>query len=238
KWGRPAQRAYQQKKASWRFRRYGEEVRDKEHYRQRQSQYNVCCFPGLTKLMRTGGTTASPFTFYMDTLFRRQKERAYLFDAWSRAGFSPFDLRVVYRGNVGDRLISYNLLEHCYVISPSLLSRANAPAVAAFLRGLPPFFLHVSPSSLVAFIALIGEEQARSLPVRGVLAGSESFPPRQMEEISTRFGWSIAHWYGHAEYAAFAYHCRDCGGFHFYPTYGLTELMNGPEDAASIVATS
>lgn len=53
------------------------------------------------------------------------------------------------------------------------------------------------------------------------------------------FGIKIAHWYGHTEYAVLAYHCRECRGFHFYPTYGYAELLpSDTEDGCRIVATS
>jgi phenylacetate-CoA ligase len=107
------------------------------------------------------------------------------------------------------------------------------------VRTLPPFFLHVYPSSLFPFTELVGADLFRSLPVRGVLAGSEGFPPGQKEKFEEEFGIRIAHWYGHSEYAVLAYHCRDCGGFHFYPTYGQVELIpSDTEGCQRIIASS
>jgi phenylacetate-CoA ligase len=188
--------------------------------------------------MRTGGTSASPFTFEMDTFARRQKERAYLFDIWASCGYRPFDLRVVYRGNIEEKLISYSVLENCYVISPSMFGMQNRQDVFEFLRNLPPFFLHVYPSSLFTFVSILGEDAFRQLPIRGVLAGSEVFPSAQLQQFERKFGLRVAHWYGHSEYATLASRCRRCGGFHFYPTYGFTELVPDESGRYRIVATS
>ena len=56
----------------------------------------------------------------------------------------------------------------------------------------------------MTFIDLIGEDLFRSLPVRGVMAGSEAFPVGQMAYFEQDFGIQVAHWYGHSEYAVLA----------------------------------
>lgn len=239
RWDEGRQRAYQFRKVLPLFRRYGDtDVRSKAHYRQHQARYNRFCIPGPTKVMRTGGTAGEPFVFYMDTFARRQKERAYLFDIWAAAGYRPFDLRVVYRGNIGSDLISYSWIENAYVISPSQLTPQNSGQVVEFLKGTRPFFLHVYPSSLFSFIELVGEKNFRELPIRGVLAGSEVFPTAQRNAFEEKFDLPVAHWYGHSEYAVLAKQCRECDGFHFYPTYGYPELVPDETSSQRIVATS
>jgi len=236
----PAQLAnYQQQKLQKIFSKYDANVvRTKDHYRKSRGLYDRFCFKVLTKLMRTGGTTGLPFAFYRDTISRSQKERAYLFDIWGSAGFEPFDLRVVYRGNIESQLLTYNMLENCYVISPNLLNDANKDHLLVFLEKLQPFFLHVYPSSLFSLIALLGEDEFRRLPIRGVLAGSESFPQAQIKNFESRFGLKVAHWYGHSEYATLAFWCHECLGYHFYPTYGYTEFVPTDDGRLKIIATS
>lgn len=238
-WDAEQQRRYQERKVRRVFARHDRSrIRSKDEYRNWQERFNRLCVPGLVKVMRTGGTSGTPLIFYMDRFARRQKERAYLFDIWGAVGYRPFDLRVVYRGNVGKKLISYQWEENCYVISPSLLTRDNGSEVQTFLATLPPFFLHVYPSSLFTLIDLLGEGAFAHLPVRGVLAGSEVFPASQREAFERKFGIPVAHWYGHSEYATLARHCRVCGGFHFFPTYGYTEFIPSEDGRHKIVATS
>ena len=65
------------------------------------------------------------------------------------------------------------------------------------------------------------------------------FPIVQQEQFEREFGIRVAHWYGHSEYAVLAYCCRECRGFHFYPTYGKIELPPADvEGHQRIVATS
>lgn len=238
-WDAARQRRYQERRTQRLFGRYGSQrIRSKSHYLANAGRYDRFCIRGLTKVMRTGGTSGSPFVFTMDTFWRRQKERAYLFDIWAAAGYRPFDLRVVFRGNVGDRLLSYDWLENAYIVSPSKLTLATRDQLVQFLRKLPAFFLHVYPSSLFTFIDFVGEAEFEALPIRGIMAGSEVFPPRQRELVEKRFGIRIAHWYGHSEYATLARCCHRCGGFHFYPTYGYTELVPLEGNRYRIVATS
>lgn len=220
--------------------RYGDGVRTKDDYRRDLARYTRYGLPLLTHIVRTGGTSGQPLRFNADTFARRQKERAYLFDIWSRAGYSPFDLRVRYAGDIhSNELLRFNRLENVWTISPGATTEARLDELRSWIRTVPPFFLHIYPSSLFTFIELIGEKLFRSLPVRGVIAASEAFPARQQLQFEADFGLRIAHWYGHSEYAVLGYYCRDCLGFHFYPTYGLLELLpSDTEGCRRVVATS
>jgi phenylacetate-CoA ligase len=221
------------------IRCYGDKVRQKDDYRQNLRRYTRWDVPLLTHTVRTGGTSGQPLRFRADTFARRQKERAYLFDIWSQIGYAPHDLRVCYRGEVHDGLIRFNRLENAWLVSPSATLEHDLGQLRRWIRKLPPFFLHVYSSSLVTFIDLVGEGLFRSLPIRGVLAGSEAFPVGEQARFEQEFAIQVAHWYGHSEYAALAYRCRKCRGFHFYPTYGHVELLaSGTEGCRRIVASS
>ena len=125
------------------------------------------------------------------------------------------------------------------MVSPASTEERNISKLRRWMRTLPPFFLHVYPSSLFSFVDLVGEDFFRSLPVRGVLAGSQGFPAGEQARFEQEFDIKIAHWYGHSEYAALAYFCRNCHGFHFYPTYGQVELLpSETENCQRIVVSS
>lgn len=230
---------YQQARLWKLTRRYGHEISEKEDYRRDLHRYTRWDVPVLTRNVRTGGTSGQPLRFKADTFARRQKERAYLFDIWSMVGYSPHDLRVVYRGNVKRTLLRFDRLENAWVISPSATIEQQITTLRRWVRTLPPFFLHVYPSSLYTFIDLVGESLFRHLPIRGVMAGSEAFPAGEQERFEEGFGIRVAHWYGHSEYAVLAYYCRTCRGFHFYPTYGCAELAPiGYDSLMRIIASS
>lgn len=220
-------------------RRYGDEVTQKEDYQRYPHRYTRWEVPLLTHTVRTGGTSGQPLRFSADTFARRQKERAYLFDIWSQIGYEPYDLRVRYAGDMHGKLLRYNRLENMWIISPSATVEGDLGQLRQWISTLPPFFLHVYPSSLYTFIDLVGEDLFRSLPVRGVIAASEMFPTQDQARFEQGFGIKIAHWYGHSEYAVLAYCCRECRGFHFYPTYGCVELLASEiEGCRRVVASS
>jgi phenylacetate-CoA ligase len=219
--------------------RYGTSLTQKDDYRQSLWKYTRWNVVPLTHTVRTGGTSGQPLRFKADTFARRQKERAYLFDIWSHIGYKPHDLRVVYRGNVRRKLLHFDYLENAWVISPSATREDQIGSFSRWLLRLPPFFLHVYPSSLYTFVDLVSERVFRQLPVRGVLAGSEHFATGERLRFESDFGIPVSHWYGHSEYAVLAFNCRECDGFHFYPTYGQVELVPTKFDRMQrIIATS
>ena len=232
-------REYQETRFQRLVRRYGDEVMRKEDYRQGLHRYTRWDVPLLTRTVRTGGTSGRPLRFKADMLARRQKERAYLFDIWSCVGYAPYDLRVVYRGDIHGRLVHRDSLENAWIVSPDATTEWQLGKLRQWAQTLPPFFLHVYPSSLYSFIDLVGERIFRRLPIRGILAGSETFPAGEQARFEREFRIGVAHWYGHSEYAALAYYCRECCSFHFYPTYGYVELLDSEADGVQrIVASS
>jgi phenylacetate-CoA ligase len=230
---------YQQVPFQRLVRHYGNEVTQKEDYRRQPSRYTRWDLPVLSHTVRTGGTSGQPLRFAADTFARRQKERAYLFDIWSQIGYAPFDLRVWYKGEIHGDLVRFDRIQNSWLISPGSTVEDELDRLRRWVRTLPPFFLHVYPSSLFTFIDLLGEKLFRSLPVRGVIAGSEAFPVSQQAQFEKEFGVRVAHWYGHSEYAVLAYCCRQCREFHFYPTYGCVELLpSATEDGQRIISSS
>lgn len=233
-WSPSKIREYQETQL-WRLiSRYGDDVTDKDDYRRDLGRYTRWDMPLLTRHIFTSGTSFQPLHFKADTFARRQKERAYLFDIWSQIGYSPYDLRVRYRGDMQhDGLARFNRLENAWLVSAAATLETQIIRLLQWARTLPPFFLHVYPSSLFSFVDLVGEDLFRRLPIRGFLAGSEAFLADQQAHFEKEFGVPVAHWYGHSEYAVLAYCCRECHGFHFYPTYGYVELLPSDTEAAS-----
>ena len=219
--------------------RYGDEITQKDDYQRYLRRYTRWNVPLLTHTVRTGGTSGQPLRFTADTFSRRQKERAYIFDIWSQVGYQPYDLRVRYAGDIHGGMLRYNSFENVWIISPGATVEGELGRLRRWIRTLPPFFLHVYPSSLYTFIDLVGEDLFRSLRVRGVIAASEMFEANDQARFEQEFGIKIVHWYGHSEYAVLAYCCRKCRGFHFYPTYGCVELLSSEiEGCRRIVASS
>ena len=238
-WSPEEIRAYQEPRFRQVMKRYSGEVTYREDYRQDMQRYTRWDVPPLTHYVRTSGTSGQPIRFRADTFSRRQKERAYLFDIWSRPATRPMTSGCVTVATEPASLFRFDRLENVWIVTPTATVEAELARLRRWLQTLPPFFLHVYPSSLYSFIDLVGEDLFRRLPIRGVLAGSEAFPAGEQVHFEHDFDLRIAHWYGHSEYATLAYFCRQCHGFHFYPTYGYLELLpSDTEDGMRIVATS
>jgi phenylacetate-CoA ligase len=133
---------------------------------------------------------------------------------------------------------AFNHFENVWLISPGATIEQQLGRLRQWIRTVPPFFLHVHASSLFTFIDLLGEDLFRSLPIRGVIAASEAFPATQWMRFERDFDLQVAHWYGHSEYATLAYCCRECRGFHFYPTYGYAELLASDTEGCRRVVVS
>jgi phenylacetate-CoA ligase len=213
------------------------EINSKSDYLLNLNNYENTFFRFLTHKVSTGGTTGSPFIFYR-SIIMSQKERAYLFDIWRSVNYRPFDLRVVFRGDITKKLITYNWLENAYILSPNQIDASNRDFIIKFLTNLKPFFLHVYPSSFFSLSHFLGEDVMKSLKIRGILAGSEGFPIGQMQLIEKLYKLPIAYWYGHSEYAVLARYCFKCNGFHFYPTYGKVDFMKRSDCKYNIIASS
>jgi phenylacetate-CoA ligase len=238
RWSPDEIRTYQRQRLQRLVEAYGHKVTHRDDYRANLSQYTRWDVPPLTHTVRTGGTSGQPLRFRADTFARRQKERAYLFDVWSQVGFAPYDRRVVFRGQCDGDLVRHERFENAWVVSPAA-AEGQLDMLRRWVQTLPPFFLHVYPGSLYMFMDLLGEDLFRALPIRAVLAGSEGFPTGEQAAFEQEFAIPVAHWYGHSEYAALAYHCRRCWGFHFYPTYGYVDLPPADTDGLlRIVASS
>jgi hypothetical protein len=138
RWSADQIREYQQQRTERLVSRYGGEVTQKESYRRELGRYTRWDVPLLSRTVRTGGTSGQPLRFRADTFSRRQKERAYLFDAWSQVGYAPYDLRVCYRGEIHDSLVRFDRLENAWLISPGATIEQELGRLRRWVRTLPP----------------------------------------------------------------------------------------------------
>ena len=222
------------------IRRYGDEITQKEDYRRDLRRYTRWDVPLLTHTpCGPAGHQVSPFAS------RPTRSRAARRSAPTSSTSGPrWDTRRTTSESVTPAISAggcsaTTASRTCGSSHLALTVERELGGLRRWLRTLPPFFLHVYPSSLYTFIDLVGEDLFRSLPVRGVIAASEMFPASEQLRFEQDFGIKIAHWYGHSEYAVLAYCCRDCRGFHFYPTYGHVELLPSEiEGCRRVVASS
>ena len=238
-WSPSKIREYQDTRFQRLVRRYGDEITQKEDYQ----RYRAGTRTGTCRCLPTrcgpGGHQVSLFASRPIPSRAARKSAPTSLTSGPRWDTRPYDLRVRYAGDIHGGMLRYNRFENMWIVSPGATVEGELGRLRQWMRTLSPFFLHVYPSSLYTFIDLVGENLFRSLPIRGVIAASEMFSANEQARFEQEFGIKIAHWYGHSEYAVLAYCCRECRGFHFYPTYGCVELLSSEtEGCRRVVASS
>ena len=219
-WSRSDIERYQSKKIA----HTGDAITTKDDIRNHAAKYLRKSIFVPLRQVRTGGTSGTPFKFFQDLFFTRQKERAYLFDIWRDVGYRGFDYKIVVRGNMPKKAVAYDKINNGLVISQNYFVDEHREHIIELFKK-KTFFLHVYPSTLLFLVDFFGEDVFQQFPIKGVLAGSEAFPIEQMTWFKKKFNVPIAHWYGHSEYAILAKFCNHCEEFHFYPTYGKMDLL-------------
>lgn len=178
-------------------------------------------------LVCTGGSSAAPMPFYIDRFVSRQREKAFIWNQWSRVGYEPGDRIASFTGNVPRHgLYAHDPLFNKFTFSSFDLIPTCLPAIVAGLNHIRPKFLHGYPSTLSTLAKLL-QNSHRSLDfnVRAVLCGSEKTEPHQRKAIEQVFETKVYTWYGHSEMCVLAGECECSQALHLYPQYGYVEYV-------------
>lgn len=176
----------------------------------------------------SGGSTGTPFLFYMDRFVTRQVEKAFIFDQWSRVGYRFGDSIFNLRGRVPDngRFLHHDRLFNIYFASSFDLNSRTVSKYVDTLNTLRPKFLHGYPSTMYQLSVLMSASGKRlNFQPMAVFCGSEKLFSYQRQKIESIFGCRVYHWYGHSECLALGGECEYSTTLHFYPQYGYTELI-------------
>ena len=175
----------------------------------------------------TIGATSTPMPFYIDRLHTRQKELAFLWDQWSRAGFMPGDTVASFTGHTSPpgKLYSINRLNHMVVFSSFDVVLENIREIVNILNHIKPLFFHGYPS-VIATLANLMKKRGEQLDFapEAVFCGSEKMFPLQRQLIEEAFHTQVYTWYGHSEYAVLGGECEHSSHFHLFPQYGYVEF--------------
>jgi len=194
----------------------------------------------------TGGSTGNPFVFYLERFITREKEKAFIFDQWSRIGYKPGDKIFNLRGALPQKgkFIKHDKLFNTYSASSLNLSASNIKKYIRYINRIKPQFLHGYPSTIY-LLACLMEDSGTTIEyeLAGVFCGSEKLFFYQRKKIEDILQTKVFGWYGHSEYQILAGECEYSNKLHVYPQYGYTELIptgkkhiNG-KDIFEIVAT-
>ncbi|TJY34765.1 phenylacetate--CoA ligase family protein [Pontimicrobium aquaticum] len=195
----------------------------------------------------TGGTSGTPFEFYLEKGVSRPKEKAHFDWYWNQFGFNEGNKILMIRGEslAGNKLYEFQAIENRLAISCYLINSSNIHEVIKVINKFEPHFIHAYPSALISFMDYVNDcSMNLKLNIKCVFLGSESLILQDKKRIETYFNSKISHWYGHSERLVHAGNCPFSDEFHIYPFYGYLELVDAlnnvidePEKKGRIIAT-
>lgn len=176
----------------------------------------------------TGGTSGEPFRFWIDRE-RSALEWAFMTWQWRRVGYRPRGRRAVLRGEAlpGHSIHAWRPLLDELVLSTFQLSPATLPRYLAAIRRYRPAFLHAYPSSAEMLARLLEGVAAADRPrFSALLLSSENLYPAQRERLARAFDCPVLAWYGHSEKCLLGGGCEQSSDYHFFPEYGVAEVVD------------
>lgn len=180
-------------------------------------------------LTNTGGSSGTPFEFYLESGVSRPKEKAHFDWYWGQFGYKDGDRILMIRGESlsNNKLIEYQPIGNKLAVSCYLLNESNIDNVFEKIYKFLPKHVHAYPSSLKNFLRVM-ENSGKNLPpsIRNIFLGSEGLLKFDRSFIESRVNATIVHWYGHSERLVHAGNCPYSNEFHIYPFYGYVELVD------------
>lgn len=180
----------------------------------------------------SGSNGEKPFRFYLDK-DRSAREIAFVYDAWSRTGFSEDDAKIVLRGvgldPSGRKLAEWEPALKELRLAAFPLTRKDASMYIDLIDEHQVRYLYGYPSAIDLLCRHMLELNRRpKLDLLGVLPISEPLYEHQRRTILAALGdVQIANFYGLSEKALFARQLPgDEAVYEFNPLYGLAELVD------------
>jgi phenylacetate-CoA ligase len=188
-------------------------------------------FPSSERLyITTGGSTGVPVGFYLHKGVSRAKETAFLETIWKRGGYFDGARLALLRGyvtteKVNGAISSYDATRDWLILSSYHLSRERLTEYLEELAAFKPDLLYVYPSSILALAEhLQNSGTPWTIPLQGILCGSERITEPQRNLIQSIFGCRAYSWYGHSERVVLAAEGRKSKHYYFLPQYGYVEF--------------
>lgn len=180
----------------------------------------------------SGSNAEAPFGFYLDK-DRSAREMAFVYDVWSRVGFSESDARVCLRGfgldPAGLNIHDWDPAMRELQLSVFPMTTEDAALYLDLIDARGVQFIYGYASAIELFcrqMQVLG--RAPKLPIKGIMPISEPIYDHQRQMIARTLGNPpFACFYGLSEKVLFAAEVADTPGtYEFNPLYGLAELVD------------
>lgn len=179
----------------------------------------------------TGGSSGTPFTFYIEKGLTRSKEAAHLNWYWGKYGFRPGDKTLVIRGKPINRNANYEIqtIKNNLAISSYNLNQISIGLIHEQVKKFKPRFIHAYPSSLLTFTKELKNylnKNHSDFQVQAIFLGSEYLFEEDKKYLENFYQAKVVTWYGHSECLIHGAKCEFSGDYHFFPFYGYLELVD------------
>jgi len=199
----------------------------------------------------TGGSTAEPLRMLQEKGVTRSKERACIWEGWSRVGYYPHARTVQLKGRaVGkpERNIfwEYEPIQGFLELDSNYLTEERMPLYLDAMIRFRPEFLIGYVSSIYPVARYLEANPRPDFPrLEAVYLTSENVYPWQREYLAKVFGCRIFSHYGHSEMVLLGMECEKSHDLHFFPQYGYLEMFDAndrpvttPGQRGELVGTS
>jgi len=198
-------------------------------------------------LTNTGGSSGTPFEFYIQKNVSRPKEKAHFDWFWGQFGYTGNEKILRLRGKplYKNKLFENQFIDHTASLSCYSLNEKNIKHALFLINRFNPQYFHAYPSSLKIFTSYIKEAGLKfDLQLKAIFLSSEGLLTRDRIELEEYYKCKIVHWYGHSERLIHGGNCPYSNEYHFYNQYGLLELIDQsnniidkPGESGRIIAT-
>lgn len=191
-------------------------------------------------IVNTGGSSGTPLSLYI-TPDSMGNEWAHMHLIWSRIGFNPSELKMVFggRSNIKNG-IEYDFIRHSYMLDIYNYKNFYEKIYDVFLNK-PVHYLHGYPSAIYDFVLYLESHQDLLSVVKrnlkGVLLGSEYPLELYRNKIEQILNVKSISWYGHTERVVLAGEKDKKNIYYPFQTYGYVEAVNFDE-CSHLIGTS
>jgi len=187
----------------------------------------------------TGGSTGIPLGIYVERGPAQATYTAYLQQVlrWSQCHFMHKQIHLM----GFDKPWSYHGFGRVLALSSLSMTSENLPVYIRKIMKFNPEFILGFPSALTILARYLQENNLR-LKIKAVVPSGETIEEWQRDFIKETFFCPVSGLYAHNEFAVFAGTCEEGNGYHLFPEYGITELIqetitSDDKNLAHIVAT-
>lgn len=182
--------------------------------------------------IETGGTTSKPTTIFVEKSISYVSDVSYFKTVFDRMNCELLNKIAIIRGEHipgadKGKIWKYSFFRRILVLSSYHLTKENLPKYINKLQKFKPKIIIAFPSSLTLIVKYMKSNNIKSFEsINGIITGAEKLYNWQRSLIEEFFDCRIIECYGHTERAVKAATCEKSNYFHFFPQFGIVELID------------